>query len=125
MFVGRWTFDWDLLKRMLKYSLPLLLLGIAGIMNQTVDKIIFPMVYPDAEEGMRQLGIYGASFKIAMIMMMFTYAFRFAYEPFVFAKHGSRDSKESYADAMKYYIIAALLIFLGMVFYMDVFQWVS
>ena len=124
VFVGKWTFDWALLKRMLGYSLPLLLLGIAGIMNQTVDKIIFPMVYPDAEEGMRQLGIYGASFKIAMIMMMFTYAFRFAYEPFVFAKHGSRDSKESYADAMKYYIIAALLIFLGMVFYMDVFQYV-
>ena len=124
VFVGRWTFDWEVLKKMLKYSLPLLLLGIAGIMNQTVDKIIFPMVYPDAEEGMRQLGIYGASFKIAMIMMMFTYAFRFAYEPFVFAKHGSRDSKESYADAMKYYIIAALLIFLGMVFYMDVFQYV-
>lgn len=124
VFVGKWTFDWGLLKRMLRYSLPLLLLGIAGIMNQTVDKIIFPMVYPDAEEGMRQLGIYGASFKIAMIMMMFTYAFRFAYEPFVFAKHGSRDSKESYADAMKYYIIAALLIFLGMVFYMDVFQYV-
>ena len=62
VFVGKWTFDWSLLKRMLRYSLPLLLLGIAGIMNQTVDKIIFPMVYPDAEEGMRQLGIYGASF---------------------------------------------------------------
>lgn len=118
----RWTFDGAVLRRMLRYSLPLLLLGIAGIMNQTVDKIIFPMVYPDPEEGMRELGIYGASFKIAMIMMMFTYAFRFAYEPFVFSKHGTADCKESYADAMKYYIITALLIFLGMTFYLDVFR---
>ena len=53
VFVGKWTFDWGVLKKMLRYSLPLLLLGIAGIMNQTVDKIIFPIVYPDAEEGDR------------------------------------------------------------------------
>jgi O-antigen/teichoic acid export membrane protein len=124
VFVGRWTFDWALLKRMLRYSMPLLLFGIAGIMNQTIDKIVFPVLYPDPQEGMQQLGIYGASFKVAMIMMMFTHAFRFAYEPFVFSKHGSRDSKESYADAMKYYIIAALLIFLGMVFYLDFLQYV-
>lgn len=124
IFVGRWTFDKVLLRSMLRYSLPLLLLGIAGIMNQTIDKIIFPIVYPDPEKAMSELGIYGACFKIAMVMMMFTYAFRFAYEPFVFAKHGSKDSKESYADAMKYYIITALLIFLGMTFYVEVFQYV-
>lgn len=124
VFVGRWTFDNVLLRSMLRYSLPLLLLGIAGIMNQTIDKIIFPIVYPDPEKAMSELGIYGACFKIAMVMMMFTYAFRFAYEPFVFAKHGSKDSKESYADAMKYYIITALLIFLGMTFYVEVFQYV-
>ncbi len=124
VFVGRYTFDWSLLKKMLRYSMPLLLFGIAGIMNQTIDKIIFPVLYPDPQEGMQQLGIYGASFKVAMIMMMFTHAFRFAYEPFVFSKHGSRDSKESYADAMKYYVIAALLIFLGMVFYLDLLQYV-
>lgn len=124
VFTGKWTFDIKLLKKMLRYSLPLLLLGIAGIMNQTVDKIIFPIIYPDTEEGMRQLGIYGACFKIAMVMMMFTNAFRFAYEPFVFSKHKESDSKASYAAAMKYYIITALLIFLGMTFYLDVFQYV-
>lgn len=123
MSVGRWTFDKVLLHRMLCYSLPLLLFGIAGIMNQTIDKIIFPIVYPYPDKAMSELGIYGACFKIAMVMMMFTYAFRFAYEPFVFAKHGSKDSKESYADAMKYYIITALLIFLGMAFYVEIFQY--
>ena len=124
IIVDKYRFNWSLLKQMLRYSLPLLLLGIAGIMNQTVDKIIFPMVYPDETEGLRQLGIYGACFKIAMIMMMFTNAFRFAYEPFVFEKNGSSDSKQSYADAMKFYIITALLIFMGMVLYMDVFQFI-
>lgn len=123
VFVGRWSFDMQLLKRMLRYSLPLLLFGIAGIMDQTVDKMIFRRLYtePDA---MEELGVYGACFKVAMVMMMFTYAFKFAYEPFVFAKHGSADCKESYADAMKYYVITALGIFLGMVFYMDVLQYV-
>ena len=85
--------------------------------------MIFRRLYtePDA---MEELGVYGACFKVAMVMMMFTYAFKFAYEPFVFAKHGSADCKESYADAMKYYVITALGIFLGMVFYMDVLQYV-
>ena len=124
IILRRWTFDIHLLRRMLRYSLPLLLLGIAGIMNQTIDKIIFPIVYPDHDTAMSELGIYGACFKIAMVMMMFTHAFRFAYEPFIFAKHGTKDSNESYADAMKYYIITALLIFLGITFYVDIFQYV-
>jgi O-antigen/teichoic acid export membrane protein len=70
LFVGKWNFDKTLLRSMLKYSLPLLLLGVAGIMNQTIDKIIFPMVYPNPAEAMRELGIYGACFKVAMEIMM-------------------------------------------------------
>ncbi|MCQ2344329.1 MAG: oligosaccharide flippase family protein [Paludibacteraceae bacterium] len=115
-------FDNVLLRKMLRYSLPILLLGIVGIMNQTVDKILFPIVYPDKVEAMQQLGIYGACFKVAMIMMMFTNAFRYAYEPFVFQKHGTSHCKESYSDAMKYFIITALLIFLAMVFYLDIIK---
>ncbi len=124
VFIGKWNFDWTLLKKMLRYSLPLLLLGIAGIMNQTVDKILFKFIYPDKEMALVELGVYGASFKIAMVMMMFTYAFKFAYEPFVFSKYGKSDCKESYADAMKYYVITALFILLGMVLFKDIFQYV-
>ncbi len=124
VFVGKFNFDWGLLKKMLGYSLPLLLLGVAGIMNQTVDKIIFKMIYPDKGQALVELGIYGASFKVAMVMMMFSYAFKFAYEPFVFAKYGKSDCKESYADAMKYYVITALFILLGMVLFKDVLQYV-
>lgn len=123
-FAFKWTPDLALLRRMLRYSLPLLLLGIAGIMNQTIDKILFPIIYPDTEQAMSQLGIYGACFKIAMVMMMFTHAFRFAYEPYIFAKNGTRDSRQNYADAMKYYIITALLIFLLITFYLDIFQYI-
>lgn len=112
--------DRALLKKILRYSLPLLILGVAGIMNQTLDKILFPIIYTwgghSVAEAQQQLGIYGACFKLAMVMMMFTQAFRYAYEPFVFAKNKGGDKKQEYADAMKYFVIFSLLIFLGMVF---------
>ena len=116
-------FDGQVLRDMLKYSLPLLILGVAGIMNQTLDRILFPYLYTGAD-AQAQLGIYGACFKVAMVMMMFTQAFRYAYEPFVFAKHKDRQSVEAYADAMKYYIIFSYLILLGVIFYLDIFRYI-
>ena len=116
-------FDGVALKEMLRYSLPLLVLGVAGIMNQTLDRILFPYLYP-FEDADAQLGIYGACFKVAMVMMMFTQAFRYAYEPFVFSKHKDRNSVEAYADAMKYYIIFSYLILLGVIFYLDIFRYI-
>ena len=116
-------FDGVVLKQMLRYSLPLLVLGVAGIMNQTLDRILFPYLYTGAD-AQAQLGIYGACFKVAMVMMMFTQAFRYAYEPFVFAKHKDRQSVEAYADAMKYYIIFSYLILLGVIFYLDIFRYI-
>lgn len=110
------------LKSILKYSLPLLILGVAGIMNQSLDKIIFPYLIPDRAVADSQLGIYGACFKVAMVMMMFTQAFRYAYEPFIFAQNKGGDKKGEYADAMKFFIIFSLLIFLGMVFYLDILK---
>ena len=116
-------FDVKVLRAMLRYSLPLLVLGVAGIMNQTLDRILFPYLYSGAD-AQTQLGIYGACFKVAMVMMMFTQAFRYAYEPFVFAKHKDRHSVEAYADAMKYYIIFSYLILLGVIFYLDIFRYI-
>ena len=116
-------FSWTLLKQMLKYSLPLLVLGVCGIMNQTLDRILFPFFY-EGTDAQTQLGIYGACFKVAMVMMMFTQAFRYAYEPFVFAKHKDRESVEAYADAMKYYIIFSYMILLGMIFYLDLLKFI-
>ena len=118
---GHW--DNQALREMLRYSLPLLVLGVAGIMNQTLDRILFPYLYT-GDDAQAQLGIYGACFKVAMVMMMFTQAFRYAYEPFVFAKHKDRQSAEAYADAMKYYIIFSYLILLGVIFYLDIFRYI-
>ena len=117
----RYVFDKTLAKRMLSYSWPILILGIAGILNQTADKILFPYLYK-AGNSHEQLGIYGAASKIAMIMAMITQAFRYAYEPFVFGKGSSADSRQTYAKAMKYFIIFTLLAFLSVVGYMDLLR---
>lgn len=123
VFVVKFVFDKVLLKKMLQYSLPLLVLGVAGIMNQTLDKILFPFLLP-GKTGAAELGIYGATSKIAMVMLMFTQAFRYAYEPFIFAQNKDKNSLAAYADAMKFFIIFSLLIFLGMVLYIDVFKYI-
>lgn len=123
VFVVKFEFDKVLLKKMLQYSLPLLILGVAGIMNQTLDKIIFPFLMP-GKIGETELGIYGATSKIAMVMLMFTQAFRFAYEPFIFAQHKDKNSNATYADAMKFFILFSLFIFLGMVLYIDIFKYI-
>lgn len=119
----RFTCDGGLLKSMLAYSWPLLLLGIAGILNLNADKILYPYLVPGLE-GIRDLSIYGASVKIAAIMAMLMQAFRYAYEPFVFGNSNSKDSKILYANAMKYFIVIALLAFLVVVFYMDIIRYI-
>ena len=119
----RHGFDAQLLKRMLAYSWPILVLGIAGILNQTADKIIYPYVRSGLQ-GEVELGIYGACVKIAMVMAMITQAFRYAYEPFVFGKAKDSDSRETYAKAMKYFIIFTLLAFLVVVGWLDVLKYI-
>lgn len=118
----KYILDVALMKRMLRYSWPILVLGIAGILNQTADKIIFPLVYGDIQEGQVQLGIYGACVKIAMIMAMITQAFRYAYEPFVFGKAKDKNSGQTYATAMKFFIIFTLLAYLCVIGYLDILK---
>ena len=124
MFRIKWQFDGSLLKQMFGYSWPILILGIAGILNQVADKIIFPLVYPDEADANVQLGIYGSCVKIAMIMAMITQAFRYAYEPIVFAKSKDADKTQYYASAMKYFIIFTLLAFLCVMGWMPVLQYI-
>ncbi|MBP5259806.1 MAG: polysaccharide biosynthesis C-terminal domain-containing protein [Paludibacteraceae bacterium] len=120
----KFRYDGALLRRVLRYSLPLLLLGIVGIINQTVDKMLMPFLFGSLEEGQAQLGVYGACFKVAMVMMMFTQAFRYAYEPYVFAKNKDADSRQAYADTMKFFVITSWLIFLGMMAYLNVLKYI-
>ena len=85
--------------------------------------MIYPFLFDDRQEGLVQLGIYSATSKVAMVMAMFTQAFRYAYEPFVFGKNKEGDNREMYAKAMKYFFIFSLLAFLAVMFYMDILRY--
>ena len=121
----RFGFDRAACWRMLGYTWPLLVMGVAGQLNQAASQILFPYLYDGSvTEAREQLGIYGACIKIAMIMVMITQAFRFAYEPFVFGKSKDKDNRETYAQAMKFYIIFTLLAFLVVMGYLDVLKFI-
>lgn len=118
-------FDKATCKRMLRYTWPLLVMGLAGQLNQCASQIIFPYVFNgNAHDARVQLGIYGACIKIATIMVMITQAFRYAYEPFVFGQSKEKNNKETYARVMKFYIIFTLLAFLCVVAYMDIIRYI-
>lgn len=121
-----WKFNSRLLSEMLRYSAPLLVLGVAGVMNQTIDKILYPTLAAGRGDALEGLGIYGANYKIAIVMVMFIQAFRFAYEPFIFARNkedGAATRNRAYSDAMKYFVLFGLLIFMGVMFYLDIIRY--
>lgn len=121
----RWRFDSQLLRRMLSYSWPLLILGVAGILSQNMGQLLIPYLFRGEEEAARTMvGIYGANIKIAIVMVMFTQAFRYAYEPFIFsqAKARGEEREAGYCDAMKYFIIFGLFIFLAVMFFIPVIR---
>ena len=107
---------------MLAYAWPILLLGLVGILNQVFDKIAFKHIVTDSKVGEVQLGIYGACCKIAMLLALLTQAFRYAYEPFVFGGAKDKNSSETLAQGMKYFVIFGILAFLGVMFYMPIFR---
>lgn len=124
-FVVKFKYDVDLFKRMIRYSFPILIVGITGMINQNVDKILIPIMLPESAEPMRQLGIYTASFKMAVVLNMFIQAFRFAFEPFIFSQKNDSNSKVIYAIVMKYFIIVGLIIFVGMSTFIDIIKYMN
>lgn len=121
----RYAFNSDLLSRMLRYSWPLLILGIAGVLSQNMGQMIIPYLFQGNEEAARSMvGIYGANIKIAIVMVMFTQAFRYAYEPFIFAqaKTSGEDKTRAYCDAMKFFVIFGLFIFLGVMYFLPILK---
>jgi O-antigen/teichoic acid export membrane protein len=109
----------QLLKEMLSYTWPLLILGFAGMVNETLDRIILKKLMVDKAEAQVAQGIYGACYKIAILMTIFIQAFRYAAEPYFFGKAKEKDSKTSYAIIMKYFVIFCLVIFLGTLLNLD------
>jgi len=122
--------DYSLLKKMLPYAFPLLIVGVTGMINEVSDKIIFkylatvPDGIADADKYiMGELGVYGANYKLAVLMTLFIQMFRYAAEPFFFAQAKEDNAKQVYADVMKYFVIFGLLIFLGVMLYIDIFKY--
>lgn len=115
-------FDKALWKRMFFYAFPLLILGLAGVANESIDRILLKYLLPE-NVAMYQLGIYGMCFKISIVMAIFIQAFRYAAEPFFFSKQKDADAREVYADVMKYFVIIMTIMFLTIMMYMDIVKY--
>jgi O-antigen/teichoic acid export membrane protein len=117
------NFDRKLLRKILIFSLPLMLSGLAGMMNETIDRVLLKHFLIGTHEAiMSEIGIYGANYKIAILMTIFIQMFRYAAEPFFFSNQKENKSDKLYADVMKYFIIFGLLIFLGVNLYIDIIK---
>jgi O-antigen/teichoic acid export membrane protein len=118
----RISFSAVIWKNMIVYTLPLMLAGLAGIINETLDKILLKYLLPE-ETALSQLGIYSAAYKISVLMSLFIQAFRFAAEPFFFAEYKNENAQLLYARVMKVFVVTCLFIFLGIMLYMDIIQY--
>jgi len=116
-------FDFKLFKQMIKYALPLLVVGLAGSVNTVIDRILLKHLLPKGVNEMEQIGIYGANLKLAVLMTLFTQTFRYAAEPFFFSHAKETDSRKLYADVLKYFTIFGLLIFLGVMLFINVLKY--
>ncbi len=114
----RLRFDTSLWKKMIVYALPLLLLSLAGTINQTIDRLLLTWLLP-ADISMSQVGIYTACFKIPIIMYFFLQAFRYAAEPFFFANANIDTARRIFPQVMDAFVIISALIFLGTMLFLD------
>ena len=120
MTKSSWTFNTMLWKKMMWYAFPLLVAGLAGMTNETIDRILLKQLLPVGVDKMAAIGVYGAFYKISIIMILFIQTFRFAAEPFFFSQEKQHNSRKTYADVLKYFTILASLIFLSVMLYLDV-----
>ncbi|MDR1342364.1 MAG: polysaccharide biosynthesis C-terminal domain-containing protein [Prevotellaceae bacterium] len=123
IFGVKLSFSPALLRRMLVYSLPLLIAGLPGVANDYLDRVLFKHLYSDASFALDQLGVYGANAKLAVLMVIFVQMFRYAAEPFFFAHAEKADTRPLFAQVMKYFVICAVFIFLLVSLNIDIFAY--
>jgi O-antigen/teichoic acid export membrane protein len=117
-------FDGVLFRRLIRYSLPMVVIGLAGIVNEMLDRAALKYLLPyDLETNMAQLGIYGAVYKLSILMTLFIQAFRYAGEPFFFAYAKREDARRTYALVLNWFVIFCVFIFLLVTLFMDLFQY--
>ncbi len=121
IFIAKVKYEWSLMREMLKYALPLMILGLAGIVNETIDRVLLKhLLDMPKDEALAQLGVYGACYKVAIIMSLGIQAFRYAAEPFFFSQEKQKDSAQTYASVMRYFVILAAFLFLSIMLFIDV-----
>ena len=120
---SRADFDRQLLGKIVLYSFPLLIAGLAGMINETLDRIMVKFLSPEPGSAMKQLGIYGACYKLSILMTLFIQAFRYAAEPFFFSQFKKEDARKVYAMVMKYFVITCAIIFLAIMMYLDIIKY--
>ncbi len=119
-----WGFDRALFGRMVRYSLPMVVIGFAGIINEMLDRVLLKYLLPyDALTNMKMLGIYSACYKLSILMSLFIQAFRYAAEPFFFAYAGKSDARQVYAVVLKFFVIFCVFIFLLVTLFIDFFKY--
>ena len=123
IFSVKIRFDITLWKKMLIYSYPLLIAGLAGTINETMDRILLKYMLPANYKPLYEIGIYGANYKIAIVMMLFVQMFRYAAEPFYFNYAKEKNAKEIYSNILRYFYIIGLFIFLLVTLYIDFFKY--
>lgn len=124
MFIPEWfkirlVFDFSIWKKMMIYAMPLLIFGMAGAVNEVIDRVLLKYLLPE-NIAMSQVGIYGAVYKISILMTIFIQAYRYAAEPFFFAQEKHKEARLMYANMMKYFVMITSLIFLSTMLYMDI-----
>ncbi len=121
MWKMSWKFDNELWQRMMRYSLPLLIGGLAGTTNEMFSRMSMKYQLPKSI-AMHDLGVFGACYKVAILMTIFIQTFRFAAEPFFFTQAREKNAKKLYADVMHWFVIACSLIYLGVLIFMNIVQ---
>ncbi|NLA24986.1 MAG: oligosaccharide flippase family protein [Bacteroidales bacterium] len=121
-FRVKYNIDLKWLFKILVYSFPLLIAGFAGMINETLDRILLKHFLPTEVNVMEQIGIYGANYKLAILMTLFVQMFRYAAEPFFFSESKKQNAKETYAKVMNFFVIGGLTIFLGVMLYLDIIK---
>ncbi|MAW21414.1 MAG: polysaccharide biosynthesis protein [Flavobacteriales bacterium] len=119
MLMSKLYFDKVLWRKMIAYSLPLLIAGLAGMINETIDRILLKKLLDNTQNVASEIGLYGAFYKLSIIMLLFIQTFRFAAEPFFFSHHKEKDDRKVYADVMKYFTIVTIIIFLSVTIFYD------
>ncbi len=124
-FVGfRFRAGVPVMRPLLAYSLPMVVIGFAGMINEMLDRAILKYLLPyDLDTNLRMLGIYGACYKLSILMTLFIQAFRYAGEPFFFAYAGRADAPRAYATVMRYFVIFCVFIFLLVTLFLDLFKY--